>query len=562
MGLLDGLTSYGDDDFSRFLRGVFLASAGHDESDLGRPIIGIGHTISDYTTCHRDMPGLVAAISRGVSEAGGVPMVFPTMSLPEALTEPTTMLYRNLLAMETEEVVRSQPMDAVVLVGGCDKTVPAQIMAAVSADIPYIQAVVGPMMTSTWRGERLGACTDCRRLWSRYRAGELDSDDVAEVRERLATTSGTCMVMGTASSMAVLAEVLGVMVGHAATAPSPSGDRLRVGLRTGRAAVQAAVQQRRPSTYLTRHSLWNATVALAAIGGSTNAVVHLLAIAGRSGITFDLDDVAEILAEVPVVVDVKPSGEGYIEDFHAAGGVPRLLWEIREFLQADPRMVDGSALSDHIRPPSRGSATRVIRPVSDPVSGPGGLRVLRGSLAPRGALIKVAAASPSLLRHVGRAVVFESSADASARVDDPNLDVTANSVLVLRNIGPVGAGMPEAGSMPIPAKLARAGVRDMVRVSDGRMSGTSFGTVVLHVVPEAAVGGPLGLVRDGDEVSLDVGSGRIDLRVDDRELSRRKSEWRPPEPFERGWRRLYARTVLQADLGADLDFLAGPRTAQ
>jgi dihydroxy-acid dehydratase len=555
MGLLDGPTSYADEGFSQYLRRVFLASAGYDDDDLSRPVVGIGHTMSDYTSCHRDMPALVDAIAKGVLQAGGLPMAFPTMSLPETMVSPTTMLYRNLLAMQTEEAIRSHPMDAVVLVGGCDKTVPAQMMAAVSADIPYVQVVVGPMMTATWRGERLGACTDCRRLWGQHRAGQLSSDELSKARERLATTAGTCTVMGTASTMAAVAEVMGVGLPGSSTAPAPSGDRLRIGRRSGRLAVTAARENRRPSQLLSPASFRNAAVTVAGLGGSTNAIIHLLAIAGRTDFGFALDDVAEALTATPVVVDCKPIGSGYLPDLHDAGGLPAVLRELRDLLQLNAQVIEGGDLSQRVDSIPDRAGSGVVRRLGEPVSPAGGLRVLHGSLAPRGALIKAAAASPELRRHRGRAVVFDSPEDAIHRLDSTDREIQASDVLVLRNAGPVAAGMPEAGAPPIPTALSRRGVSDMVRVSDGRMSGTSYGTVVLHVAPEAAVGGPLGLVREGDEIELDIDAGRLELLVEERQLEQRRSQWKPPEPASRGWRQMYGRTVLQADQGADLDFL-------
>ncbi|MGI9007211.1 MAG: dihydroxy-acid dehydratase [Streptosporangiaceae bacterium] len=558
-GLLQGLTSYSDEGFSAYLRQVFLASAGFEDRDMSRPVVGICHTMSDYTTCHRDMPQLVQAIASGVLEAGGLPMAFGSMSLPEALVEPTTMLYRNLLAMETEELIRSQPMDAVVLVGGCDKTVPAQLMAAISADMPCVQVVVGPMMTGSWRGERVGACTDCRRLWAARRAGELPEQDLREARDQLAPTAGTCMVMGTASTMAVVAEVLGLAPAGSATAPSPTGDRLRAGRRSGRLAVRVARRQLRPSALLSAGSFRNAAVAIAGVGGSTNAVIHLLAIARRTGADFTLADIEDAWRDVPVVVDCKPVGAGYFPDLHDDGGVPAVLRQLREFLDLDARTVDGLSVRDLVESGAKTSpsamTTRVLRTTAAPVSPPGGLRILRGSLAPDGALIKAAAATLELRRHRGRAVTFNSAADVIARLDDPRLEIADSDVLVLRYVGPVAAGMPEAGAPPVPARLAQRGVRDLLRISDGRMSGTSFGSVILHVAPEAAVGGPLALVQDGDQIAVDVDAGRLDLLVDSRELRRRRAGWRPPPQPARGWRNLYARTVLQASQGADLDFL-------
>ncbi|MCH2130873.1 MAG: dihydroxy-acid dehydratase [Pirellulaceae bacterium] len=555
-GLSRNLTSYADPDFSRYIRRAFLASAGFDQSDLDRPIVGVVDTSSDYNTCHRTMPDLIRAVERGVLEAGGLPFVFPTISLHEILFSPTTMLFRNLMAMATEEMIRAQPMDAVVLVGGCDKTVPAQLMAAISADVPALALVTGAMITGDWQGERLGACTDCRRYWAAYRGGELDEAQIAGVESSLCPTSGTCMVMGTAATMACFAEMLGLMLHGGASPPAVTGDRLRQATQTGRAAVDCARQLRKPSDLLSRASFTNAFKVLAALGGSTNAIVHLIAIAGRAGIDLTLDDLNEAAAEVPLLVDCKPSGQGYMEDFHAAGGLPTLLKALESVLDLSTLTATGQTLGEylaHVAPPGDWQTT--IRTLEDPLGSTGALVALRGSLAPEGAVIKRSAATDHLLQHRGPAVVFDSPDDAAQRLDDPQLAITPDHVMVLRGAGPVGAGMPEAGSLPIPKYLAAQGVRDMVRVSDARMSGTSYGTVVLHCCPEAAVGGPLALVQDGDEIELNVPEKRIDLLVDDDELARRKTEFLPPELPDRGWRRLYAQHVQSASRGADLDFL-------
>jgi dihydroxy-acid dehydratase len=557
VGIDRGLTAYGDLGFSKYLRRAFLASAGFDRADLDRPVVGIADTSSEYTTCHRHMPEIVQAVKRGVLEAGGLPLVFPTISLGEILLSPTSMPYRNLLAMETEEMIRAQPMDAVVLLGGCDKTVPAQLMAAASVNVPAIAVVTGPMLTGSWRGERLGACTDCRRYWALYRAGELDDTAISEIEESLCPTGGTCMVMGTASTMACIAEALGLMLPGGATAPSGTGDRLRHAVAAGRRAMELVAKPIRPLDILTRTAFHNALSVLAAVGGSTNAIIHLTAIARRAGVLLTLDDVHDAAQRVPLLVDCKPVGAGYLEDMHRAGGVPTLLKTLAPLLDLSAIGVSGRALGDllqQVSPPQGWQST--IRTLDAPLGPTGALATLRGSLAPDGAVIKRAAATPSLLRHTGSAVVFDSPEDAAARIDDPALKITPAHVLVLRNAGPVGAGMPEAGSLPIPRYLAQAGVRDMLRVSDARMSGTAYGTVVLHCAPEAAVGGPLALVRDGDRIELDVAARRIDLLVEPSELARRRAGFTPPPLPERGWRRLYAQHVLQADLGADLDFLA------
>ena len=549
------LTSYGDEGFSRFLRGVFLGAAGFDRGDLERPMIGIADLRSDYNPCHRGLPDVIEHVKRGVLEAGGLPMVFPTISLGETLLSPTAMIFRNLLAMETEEMLAAQPMDAAVLIGGCDKTVPAQLMAAASSDVPVIVEVTGPMITSSWQGQRLGACTDCRRMWASYRAGALDETEIEKVEGTLATTAGTCMVMGTASTMASMAEALGMMLPGGATPPAPTGSRLRHATATGRKAVELARQGRTARAVMTREAFGNALTVLAAIGGSTNAVVHLLAIARRAGVALTLDDVDAVSARTPLLVDLKPSGSGYMEDFDRAGGMPVLLKALEPLLDTSVVGVSGQRLSDELGDITIPAWQSTIRTLADPLGPPGAIAVLRGSLAPDGAVLKASAASEHLMVHTGPAAVFDDPRDAATRIDDPALGLTPDHVLVLRGAGPVGAGMPEAGSLPIPRYLGAAGITDMVRVSDARMSGTSYGTVALHCAPESAVGGPLALVRDGDLISIDVPGRRLDLLVDDAELDRRRADWRPEPLPPRGWRRLYASTVLQANLGADLDFL-------
>jgi dihydroxy-acid dehydratase len=555
-GVYRRLTSYGDLGFARFLRSAFLSSAGLDAEDLDRPVVGIVDTSSDYNTCHRSMPELIEAVKRGVLESGGIPFVFPTMSLGEVLTSPTTMLFRNLMAMTLEEQITSQPMDAVVLLGGCDKTVPAELMAAASADVPAIALVVGPMSVGSWRGERLGACTDCRRLWADYRGNALDDDAIAQVNGELCPTAGTCMVMGTASTMACLAEAMGMMLPYAATAPAVSAQRLRLAVATGRRAVEAATAGRRPSHIMTKAAFRNAITVLAAVSGSTNAIIHLTAIAARRGITLDLDEFHEVAAKVPLLADCKPAGQNYLPDLHAGGGVPALLKALEPMLDTSALTISGQTLGEvlaDVQPPASWQDT--IRTLGKPLKPPGALVTLRGSLAPEGAVLKAAAASRHLLVHEGIAAVFDSLEDVEKRLDDESLGLTPDHVLVMRNIGPVGAGMPEAGAIPIPRYLARQGVRDMVRISDGRMSGTAYGTIVLHCAPEAAIGGPLALVRDGDRIRLDVPSRRIDLLVPESELDQRRAALTLPKPPSRGWRNLYARNVQQASRGADLDFL-------
>jgi dihydroxy-acid dehydratase len=551
-----GVTSYGDQGFSKFLRGAFLAAAGYDGADLNRPLVGITDLRSDYNPCHRGMGEIIENVKRGVLQGGALPMVFPTMSLGETLLSPTSMLFRNLLAMETEELIRAQPMDAVVLIGGCDKTVPAQMMAAAVSEVPVILEVTGPMITNSWQGERLGACTDCRRMWAKYRAGDIDESEVSAVEGALATTSGTCMVMGTASTMACMAEALGLMLPGGATPPSPTGARLRHATETGRRAAELAHSPVTPSQILDRAGFLNALRVLAAIGGSTNAIVHLLAVARRAKVDITLRDFDLVAAQTPLLLDLKPSGSGYMEDFDHAGGLPTLMKELAPLLDIEHIGRSGNSLGSEllsVAPPQPWQST--IRTLAKPLGPVGALAVLTGTLAPDGAVIKTSAATQELMQHTGPAIVFESSDDVAARIDDPDLVVTANHVLVLRNSGPVGAGMPESGSMAIPRKLAEQGVTDMVRVSDARMSGTSYGTVVLHCAPESAVGGPLSLVRDGDLIRLDVAARRIDLLVEEQELEARRLTIKRNPKAARGWRRLYEDHVLQADTGADMDFL-------
>ncbi len=558
-GIAKNLTSYGDNEFSLYIRRAFLASAGFDSVDLSRPIVGIVDTSSDFNTCHRQMPEMVAAVKRGVLEAGGLPLAFPTISLHEILTSPTTMLFRNLAAMDTEEMIRAQPMDAVVLLSGCDKTLPAQIMAAVSADIPAVSVVAGPMLTGLWRGERLGACTDCRRLWASYRAGTLTKAEIDEIEDSLCFTGGTCMVMGTASTMACLVEALGLMLPGGAAIPHSAGRRLTHAAAAGRRAVQMIREKLTPSRILSKASFSNAMVVLTALAGSTNAVIHLLAVARRAGIDLSLGEFDEAARRVPVLVDVKPAGSGYLEDFFHAGGMPVLLKVLEPFLDLSARTVAGTSLGELLKDvPAPGEWQTTIRGLDTPLrpaQDPGAIAVIRGTLAPGGAVLKAAAATPGLFSHRGPAVVFESPADAVARIDDPALGITPDHVMVLRNAGPAGAGMPEAGSLPIPKYLAARGIKDMVRVSDARMSGTAYGTVVLHVSPEAAVGGPLALVRDGDTIELDVRNRRLDLLADDSELTARRARWKRPAPPARGYRRLFFEHVLQAEEGCDFDFL-------
>ncbi|GAB3533840.1 IlvD/Edd family dehydratase [Arthrobacter tecti] len=559
-GLRRGLTSYGDAEFSLFLRKAFIKGAGYSDDALDRTVVGIVNTGSGFNPCHGNMPTLVEAVKRGVMLAGGLPVEFPTISVHESFSSPTSMFLRNLMSMDTEEMIRAQPMDAVVLIGGCDKTVPAQLMGAASAGVPAISLVTGSMLTGGYRGERVGACTDCRAFWGRFRAQEISQSEIDDVNSRLVGSVGTCSVMGTASTMACIAEAMGIALPGSASAPAVTADRVRIAEATGTQAVALASAGVAPSSILTPEAFQNGLRMLLAIGGSTNAIIHLTAVAGRLGIKLSLDELDRMSAETPVLVDLKPSGRYYMEDFHRTGGVPAVLRELGSLINRDVLTVTGRTLGEEIDDAGPGFPQYIIRPLSDLIYPQGSLAVLRGNLAPGGAIIKQAAVAPALLEHSGPAVVFENAADLAARIDDPSLDVTADSVLVLRNIGPVGnPGMPEAGYLPIPKKLAAQGVKDMVRISDGRMSGTAAGAVVLHVTPESAVGGPLRLVRTGDMITLSVSRRLVQLEVSEDELARRESELGPASPSipDRGYRRLYVQEVTQADEGCDFRFLRG-----
>lgn len=556
-GMQKALANYGDAAFSVFLRKAFIKAMGYTDDALERPIIGIIDTASDYNACHRNVPDLIEAVSRGVLLSGGIPMSFPVISIHESFASPTSLYLRNLMAMDVEEMIKAQPMDAVVLIGGCDKTVPALLMGAASANIPAIVLVTGPMLAGNWRGERVGACTDCRRFWARFRAGDLDAGQIAEVNSELAPTVGTCGVMGTASTMAMATEAMGMMLPGGAAIPAVFAERRRSAERTGARAVAMAAENLTPDKIITPAAIRNALRVVLAAGGSTNALIHLTAIAGRRGISVSLDEFDAMGRQTPVLIDLKPSGQHYMEDLHEAGGLTPLLRELGDLIEGDCLTVTGRTLADNLADAPPSFPQHVVRPISDPVYSGGAMAILRGNLAPGGAVIKQAAASHALMNHVGPAMVFNDLADLAARIDSDDLDVTAESILVLRNAGPKGApGMPEAGYLPIPRKLARQGVKDMVRISDARMSGTAFGSIVLHITPEAAVGGPLALVQTGDLIRLDVPGRRIDMLVDDVELSRRKAALPSPGPSAtRGFEWLHMQSVLQADRGCDFDFL-------
>ena len=559
-GLSQGLTHYGDAGFARYLRRSFAKSMGYSAEALDRPVVGIAYPPSGYSNCHRHFPELLEAVKRGVTAAGGLPLEFPTIALPEVFLAPTSLKYRNLMSMDTEEMIRAQPMDSVILMGGCDKTVPAQLMGAAACDVPAIQLVGGPMMTGTYRGERLGACTDCRRFWAMYRAGTISDEEINEIEDNLATTAGTCPVMGTASTMACIAEALGMALPESAGAPAVHADRLRIAEATGLAAYRLIESGITPAQVITERSVENALRVLLAIGGSTNAVIHLTAIAGRLGVSVKLERLNELSDDTPVIVNLKPTGEHYMQDFFAAGGVGAVLNELKGKLHLDCITVTGESLGERvIRSAAKPVDHRVIATHDHPIEEVGGLISLFGSLAPRGAVLKRSAADTRLFEKEGTAVVFSSLDDLAQRIDDPDLPVSADSFLILQNAGPTSeAAMPEAGYLPIPRKLAAQGVKDMVRISDARMSGTAYGTIVLHVAPDAASGGPLSLVRDGDRIRLSVRDRCLDLLVDEAILSQRRKEsadeMSAPQP-QRGYARLYQTSILQADEGCDFDFL-------
>ena len=561
-GMTKGLTHYGDPGFSLFLRKAFIKGAGFTDSALARPVIGITNTGSAYNPCHGNAPQLIEAVKRGVMLAGGLPMDFPTISIHESFSQPTSMFLRNLMSMDTEELLRAQPMDAVVLIGGCDKTVPAQLMGAASAGLPAVQLITGSMLTGSHRGERVGACTDCRRYWGRFRAEEIDQHELAEVNTQLVASVGTCSVMGTASTMACIAEALGMTVPGGASPPAVTADRMRIAEQSGALAVGMARQGLTIDKVLTEKAFENAMRVLLAIGGSSNGIVHLTAIAGRMGFQMDLQALDRMGRETPVLLDLKPSGQHYMEDFHHAGGMVTLLRELKPLLHLDAMTVTGRTLGQEIEAAGPGFKQQVVRPMSQPIYPQGGIAVLRGNLAPGGAIIKQSAANPVLMEHEGRAVVFENLQDLAQRIDSPELDVNPDDILVLKHIGPKGAAMPEAGYLPIPKKLALAGCKDMVRISDGRMSGTAFGTIVLHITPESAIGGPLAYVQNGDRIRLSVARRELSLLVSQTELAQRQaSQPVTPPSAQRGYLKLFLQSVTQADQGADFDFLMPPMTA-
>jgi dihydroxy-acid dehydratase len=550
----------GDDEVAMQHR-VAFATAGLDVSRQGgRPVIGIANSASELNPCNLPLRELAGAVRRGVLEAGGIPAEFGSISLGEDLMKPTSMLYRNLLAIEIEEMIRANPLDGIVILANCDKTVPGAIMGAASADVPTVVVTGGARPPAVFRGERIGTATALWRLWDERRTGRLGDDGWRALEACLNCGTGACNTMGTASTMALLTEALGLMIPGSSTIPAGDPRAPAAAAEAGRRAVAAVTGGLVPSALLSPAAFGNAIRVLHAVGGSTNAVIHLAAIAGRVGVDLPLDELARLGADMPVLADIQPSGGGLMQDFDAAGGLPALLRELAGLLDGAAGTIAGLTIGEIAA--AAPAPTGAIRPLDRPLGTGGAFAVVRGSLAPDGAIIKTSAATPGLLRHRGPAVVFHDYEDMRRRVEDPALPVTAGSVLVLRGCGPVGAGMPEWGMIPIPAKLAAAGVTDMVRVTDARMSGTSYGTVFLHAAPEAAVGGPLALVADGDMISVDAAAGSISLEVPEGELARRRAAWAPPaSPHLRGWPALYRDHVLQAPQGCDLDFLRAPTAA-
>jgi dihydroxy-acid dehydratase len=551
---------YAGSDRNSYIHRAWMRRGLPSDAFDGRPHIAIANTASDLTPCNAHLGEVAGHVKRGIWEAGGIPLELPAMSIGETQVRPTSMLWRNLAAMAIEEMLRANPIDGVVLLGGCDKTIPSLLMAAASVDLPAVVVPGGPMLTGTFRGMALGCGTDVWRLSEEVRAGELSEDDFLRSESSMIRSRGHCNTMGTASTMAVMAESLGMTMPGIAGTPAPDSRLLEQAHATGRLAVEMVTQDRRPSEVMTRASFLNAIVALAAFGGSTNAVVHLLAIAGRLGVDLSLEDFDKTGAGVPLLVNLQPAGTFLMEDLHRAGGVLAVLKQVSDLLDPQAITVTGSTLVSYLENAQTWDET-VIHPREEPIIADAGIAVLRGNLAPDGAVLKIAAASPHLLKHRGRAVVFDSVEDLHARIDDPGLDVDENSVLVLRGCGPKGyPGMPEVANMPLPRKLLEKGVRDLVRISDARMSGTAYGTVVLHVAPESAAGGPLSLIRDGDMVVLDVMARSLDVDVPADEWASRTPSAAAAAAYAspiRGWARLYVDHVQQADTGADLDFLIG-----
>ena len=559
LGIDKGLTNYGDKEFSKFLRRSFAKSMGYTNKSLNKPIVGICYTESGFNNCHRNFPEILESLKIGILSNGALPIVFPMISLGETFLNPTSMMYRNLMSMCVEEMINAQPKDSVILLVGCDKNIPALKMGSFSTDVPSVLMVPGPMMTGMYNNKRVGACTDCRRYWSQFRSNKISKKEIEKVENNLATTSGTCPVMGTASTMAILSEVLGVMPINSATAPAVHADRLRIAENTGEIAATKILQKKiTPKNYINKKSFENALRVLFAISGSTNALIHLTAMARRLNIKIDLKKINKISNETPVLVNLKPVGTGYMEDFHNAGGLDSVLYELKNSLNLECKNLEGISLKERLKNFNNKQTNRsYIFSKAKPINKQGGIVVLFGSLAPEGAILKRAAATSKLLEHEGKALVFTSLKDLSNRIDDPNLKVSEKDILILRNAGPsTDSGMPEAGYLPIPKKLAKKGVKDMVRISDARMSGTAFGTIILHVTPEGSKKGPLSIVKTGDKIKLSEKNKTIDLMVSKKEIQKRFQKLKlKKNQFSRGYKKLYLESILPASEGCDFNFL-------
>jgi len=557
-GIDKSLTNYGDKEFSSYLRRSFARSMGYTTESLNKPIVGIVNTASGLNSCHRHFPEMIEALKRGIQSQNCLGVDFPVISLGEVYLSPTSMMFRNLMSMDVEEMIRAQPVDVVVLLGGCDKTLPAMIMGAISAGKPYVVMPAGPMITNKYENERLGACTDCRRYWGKYRGGEISDQKIKEVEGKLAASSGTCAVMGTASTVACLVETMGLCLPDASSVPAVYSERLKLAEQTGEVAAKIANKKIKKIKKINEKDIYNALVVLLALGGSTNAIVHLTAIAGRVGINIDLKKFNQISNKTPVLVNLKPTGSYYMEDFYHAGGMKVVLKELQSLLKKETFTIEGKRLSSVIKENSNCFHDQeVIRSKKKPFEKQGGLVSLFGNICPKGAILKRSAADKKLFEKTGTAFVFEDIKEMTKKIDDPKLKITKDDILVLKNIGPKTIyGMPEAGYLPIPKKILKTGVKDMIRISDGRMSGTAFGTIILHVSPESAVGGPFSILKTGDKIKLSVKNKSLNVLMSKKELEKRLKNTKIKAPIiKRGYLKLYYDTVLQADEGCDFDFL-------
>lgn len=557
-GIDKSLTNYGDKEFSSYLRRSFARSMGYTTESLNKPIVGIVNTSSGLNSCHRHFPEMIEALKRGIQSQNCLGVDFPVISLGEVYLSPTSMMFRNLMSMDVEEMIRAQPVDVVVLLGGCDKTLPAMIMGAISAGKPYVVMPAGPMITNKYENERLGACTDCRRYWGKYRGGEISDQKIKEVEGKLAASSGTCAVMGTASTVACLVETMGLCLPDASSVPAVYSERLKLAEQTGEIAAKIANKKIKKIKKINEKDIYNALVVLLALGGSTNAIVHLTAIAGRAGINIDLKQFNQISNKTPVLVNLKPTGSYYMEDFYHAGGMKVVLKELQSLLKKETFNIEGKKLSSVIKENSNCFHDQeVIRSKKKPFEKQGGLVSLFGNICPKGAILKRSAADKKLFEKTGKAFVFEDIKEMTKKIDDPKLNITKDDILVLKNIGPKTIyGMPEAGYLPIPKKILKTGVKDMIRISDGRMSGTAFGTIILHVSPESAVGGPFSILKTGDKIKLSVKNKSLNVLLSKKELEKRLKNTKIKAPIiKRGYLKLYYDTVLQADEGCDFDFL-------